>query len=229
MKIGILETGRPPEQLAPQYGDYPSMFARLLADDDFEFESYAALDGELPDSPRACDGWVITGSKFGVYEGHPWIAQLEEFLRQAYAEGVPIVGICFGHQILAQALSGKVEKFTGGWDVGKTAYRIENAEGGEDELKMHAWHQDQVTELPEGARVIGSTPFCKYAALAYDNKALTIQPHPEFAEGYVRDLIESRRGILPAEITERGLSSLGGDIDSAAFARRIKDFLKAPR
>lgn len=101
MKIGILQTGRTPDEIRADHGDYDDLFKQLLDGRGFTFETYAALDGMLPASAHDADGWLITGSKFGVYEDHPWIAPLEEFLRNAYAAAVPIIGVCFGHQILA--------------------------------------------------------------------------------------------------------------------------------
>ena len=101
MQIGILQTGLAPEMLAPKMGDYPDMFARLLDGNGFTFRTYRVVEGEFPASVTDCDGWLITGSRHGVYEDHPWIAPLEQFIRDAYAAHVPMVGICFGHQIVA--------------------------------------------------------------------------------------------------------------------------------
>jgi GMP synthase (glutamine-hydrolysing) len=229
MKIGILQTGRAPEELRQKHGDYDGMFARLLAADGFEFEAYPVLEGVFPAGPDACDAWVITGSRHGVYEDHPWIPPLEYLLREAYAKDIPIVGICFGHQILAQALGGKVEKFAGGWDVGLTTYEVTNEVGDAETLRLNAWHQDQVVRPPNDARVIGSTDFCKYAALAYGKKALTIQPHPEFNAGYMRDLIEARRDVLPGDVAERGLASVSPETDSTRFAEWVIGFLRSAR
>ncbi len=94
------------------------------------------MDGIFPAGVKAADGWLVTGSKFGVYESHDWIGLLEEFLREAYAGNVPIVGICFGHQILAQALGGKAEKFKRGWSVGVEAYSLD---GHCEEARLIAW------------------------------------------------------------------------------------------
>ncbi len=110
MQIGILQTGMAPDVLAPTMGDYPGMFARLLDGNGFSFRTYAVVKGEFPASATDCDGWLITGSRHGVYEDHPWIPPLEQLIRDAFASHVPVVGICFGHQIVAQAMGGKVEK-----------------------------------------------------------------------------------------------------------------------
>lgn len=223
MKIGVLICGRPPEDLSDRFKGYDLMFQDLLAGRGFTFASYAALDGELPASVDACDGWLITGSRFGVYEDHAWIPPLEDFLRRAFAAKIPIVGICFGHQILAQALGGKVEKFDGGWSLGVQSYDMEGL--GAD-TRIMAWHQDQVIEPPAEARVVGSSAFCKYAALAYGTQAYSVQPHPEFMADYVEALVEARRAILPAERAEAALASLDTPLSTSLIAEKIAQVFK---
>ncbi len=145
MQIGILQTGHAPDALIAQTGDYPAMFARLLDGHGLTFRTWAVVDGEFPESIHDAEGWLITGSRHGAYEDHPWIPPLEDFIRDGYAARVPLVGICFGHQIIAQALGGKVEKYPGGWSVGPTDYDF-----GDETLTLNAWHQDQVVEKPRG-------------------------------------------------------------------------------
>ena len=197
---------------------------RLLDGYGFDFASWAALDGELPPSIHSADGWLITGSKFGAYEDLPWIPPLEDFVRDAYHNDIPIVGICFGHQLLAQALGGKVVKFDGGWSVGRVEYNID---GIEEPLPLYAWHQDQVVSLPPDATVSGSTDFCKYAALTYGKKAYTVQPHPEFSQHYIEDLLDARKNVLPEPIVKAAAESIeAGDTQSAVMAERIAVFFK---
>ena len=118
MLIGILQTGDAPDAIQPASGNYPDMFERLLTGRGFDFRTWRVLDMQFPTSPRDADGWIITGSRFGVYEDHPFIPPLEAFIRAVKEAQVPMVGICFGHQIIAQALGGRVEKFSGGWAAG---------------------------------------------------------------------------------------------------------------
>lgn len=223
MKIGILQTGSAPEILHPRHGDYDELFIKLLADRGFEFSNYPVLNNVFPKDIHDADGWLITGSRFGVYEDHEWIPPLEAFIRQAYAASIPLVGICFGHQIIAQALGGKVEKFSGGWSVGAVDYKVQDQAM---PLTALAFHQDQVTEIPRGAQVLASTDFCKFAMLSYDDHALTIQPHPEFTREFLADLLEVRNGVLPPDISAAALGSLDKELSSIALADMIENFFK---
>ncbi|AML52177.1 type 1 glutamine amidotransferase [Falsihalocynthiibacter arcticus] len=225
MKIGILQTGRSPDETQEKHGDYGAFFMNYLGGRGFEFENYPVLDGVFPTSPKDADGWLITGSRFGVYEGHAWIAPLEDFLRETYALGTPIVGICFGHQILAQALGGKIEKFEGGWSVGPAKYTSERF----GDQNIIAWHKDQVVKRPDEATVVGSSAFCENAILVYGNKALTIQPHPEFTGEFLTALLQTRGKALPDDIRENAAKRAGEDLTSASFADHIEKFFKADR
>ncbi|SPH17087.1 GMP synthase [glutamine-hydrolyzing] [Defluviimonas aquaemixtae] len=225
MKIGILQTGKSPDILREELGDYPDMFARLLAGRGLEFRAYHVEGMVFPENVHDCDGWLITGSRHGTYEDHPFIAPLEEFVRAAIAAKVPLVGICFGHQIIAQALGGKVERFGGGWAIGPTSYDF----GGEI-LTVNAWHRDQVTTRPEGAEVVASNHFCENAALLYGDRAFTVQAHPEFEDAFVEGLMRTRgKGVVPDDVMAEAAKKLGPPNSSAAIADRIADFFKEHR
>ncbi|MEQ8662949.1 MAG: type 1 glutamine amidotransferase [Gammaproteobacteria bacterium] len=220
--IGILQCGHAPAALVERHGDYDTMFARLLGDEEFAFRTWAVVDGALPGDIAAADGWLITGSRHAVYEDHPWLAPLEDFLRAAYAAAVPIVGVCFGHQVLAKALGGRVEKFAGGWSVGRTVY----ARYGHPATRLLAFHQDQVVEIPADATVTGGTPFCPYAFLAYGERAISMQPHPEFSDAYVQDLVSARAEVLPAEQVAAAREQAGAPLDTVAVAEDIRAFYR---
>ena len=202
LRIGILETGRPPEDLLNRHGDYPQLVDEWVAPLGGESRSYAVLDGEFPESASDADLWVITGSRHGVYEDHDWIPPLEQFIRDVRDAGGKMFGICFGHQIIAQALGGKVEKSEKGWGTGVHSYDLADdwpeklggplAEG----LAMQVFHQDQVIDKPETAATLASSGFCEYAALWYPDFAVTVQGHPEYTSEFARDLIEARRELV---------------------------------
>ncbi len=222
MQIGILQTGHAAPAMRKAVGDYSDYFALFLRGQGLSFATFNVIDSIFPTSVNDCDGWLITGSKHGAYEDLPWIPPLEDFLRKAYSEQVPIVGICFGHQILAQALGGKVEKFGDGWSVGPTDY-----DWGGETVRLNAWHQDQVTELPDEAEVLATSDFCPYAALAYGDRALTVQAHPEYDDDAIRVLIEARgAGMGIDDKLEAAKAEMGQPDGRYRLAQEIGDFFR---
>ena len=224
MKIGILLTGHPPEPLAGD-GTYDAYFRRLLGDQAFTYASWAVVDGDFPDSIEDADGWLITGSRHGAYEDHDWIPPLEDFIRACHAARRPMIGICFGHQIIAQAMGGKVEKFDGGWSVGRVEYDLEG-----ETLAVNAWHQDQVVEKPDSAQVIGATDFCANAALLYDAIFWTLQPHPEYPSTFIEGLMDTRgKGLVPDALMQAARKDLGAPLDADRIAEKMTAFFKKER
>ena len=222
MQIGILQCGH--FATAEGFPDktYSELYSGLLAGRGLTFRTWSVVDMEFPESVHDAEGWLITGSRHGAYEDLPFIAPLEDFIRDAYANEVPMVGICFGHQIIAQALGGKVEKYEGGWSVGRTEYDF----GGET-VPLNAWHQDQVVVPPEGAETIASTDFCKFAGFLFKGRALTIQPHPEFERGEVDLLLTARApGLVPGDQISEALAQLDAPVANAKMADRIAEFFK---
>ena len=233
MRIGILETGRPPAGLE-HHGSYGLMFERLLGPD-FDTVVYPVIDDVFPEAVDVVDGWLVTGSRFGVYDDAPWIRRLEAFLRQVVAARVPLVGICFGHQVLASALGARVEKAAVGWGAGPHEYAVLEQpawlEGADERITLNAMHQDQVLSLPPGARVIATSEFCPLAALAYGDHAISFQAHPEFDNAYERALVALRRGdIIPEDVADPALAAIGDAAlapDAANAALWIRRFFTA--
>lgn len=229
MRLGILKTGAPPRRALAQFGDYPQMFRRLLGEASFDYRTFAVDEGELPSAPDACDGYLVTGSACGVYDPLPWIRELKAFLNAASGRAA-LVGVCFGHQVIAEAFGGKVIKSPKGWGLGEQAYQVVAPQPWMDSaepIRLPGSHQDQVVEPPPGAEVIAGSDFTPLGALAYPGRgAISLQLHPEFEPGYAIALIEARRGSLYTEAeAERAISSYQAPDDRARVGGWIRNFL----
>jgi GMP synthase-like glutamine amidotransferase len=209
--LGILICDHVDEELRPiAGGDLDEMFKALLlrVDPSVELRFYDAIGRELPQSAAECDGYILTGSHHSAYEDLPWIEELSGFIRSAHAEGVRMVGLCFGHQLIAQALGGRVEK-AAQWTAGVQTLELEAQpwfEGGTTALL--AMHEDVVTALPAGARIIGSGTTADIPAYLIGETVLGIQYHPEFTRNFVEALILRRVDRIGREASEAALVSL---------------------
>ncbi len=233
MKIGILETGLLRDRMKPRFDPYPVMFADFLglAHRDFEFETVSVIRGEVADSIYDCDGWLITGSRHGVYEDLDWMPPLRDFIRQLAAAGHPLIGVCFGHQIIAQALGGEVVKSDKGWGVGLHRYQVEQQtpwmQVCSQQAGIYAFRQDEVVGLPDNAQVFLSSEFCPCAGLSYGESIISVQGHPEFAQAYEVALLEAYGGsVVPEEVSERALDGIraGNQPDTELLANWFAQF-----
>lgn len=236
MKIGILTTGHVNETLVDRFGEYPPMFAEMFQriDPSLRFQDWSVVDGVFPTDVHACDAWLVTGSKFGVYDPEPWIEPLKSLLIDIRTAGLPIIGICFGHQIIAEAFGGQVTKSEKGWGAGAHEYRVLGKPSwmadAPDSFSMHAMHQDQVQSLPDDARVLAASEFCPIAMAAYGDPdmpdAITIQPHPEFERDYSEAIVEMRADMIGPDRIDTVRASFGGPIARDDFVRWALAYLQ---
>ncbi|MEZ6029784.1 MAG: type 1 glutamine amidotransferase [Hyphomonadaceae bacterium] len=234
MRVTIIETGRAPGRLSETFPRYPDMFVSLLAaaDPDLAFETVAVLDREALPDPSACDAVLITGSPFGVYDDTPWMNPLRGFIRGAFAARTPMIGVCFGHQIIADAMGGDVRKSPKGWGVGRHTYDLNDRRdwmaGVGKAVALSVSHQDQVITPPPGAVTLASSTHTEHAMLAYNEApVISIQGHPEFSDAFVSALYLARRGgsLTDAQV-DGAIASLAQPEDNALVGEWFARFLR---
>ena len=225
MKILLVETGRPPKPVLDQFGDYPQMMADFLSPNLplACFETCSVIDGDRLPKTEDFGGIVILGSPHGVYDDIAWIRPLISFIQSAAKKRVAQVGICFGHQIIAKAMGGIVEKAPNGWGIGRHTYDCVKplySNKAFEKLNLLVSHQDQVLKKPESARILARSDFTPNAVLSYPEKnILTCQAHPEFTPEFARAIIEYRRGSrFNNEVTDKAIKSIDGQINAREFA-----------
>ncbi len=231
MKVGILKTDAVKPDLAAEFGEYPDMFANVLlaVEPDLILVTYEVVDGEYPADLDEVDAYIITGSKLSVYDDVPWVRRLKGFVVQLHEAKKKLIGICFGHQMVAEALGGKTLPADSGWCVG--VHAIEPTEDAarfglsSSTIRLRSNHRDQVATLPTGGKLLASTKACPIASIGLDDHILTFQGHPEFSEGYARALLNMRRDILGEELYQTAINSLETETDNLQVARYIVDFI----
>jgi len=235
MKLTIIETGQVHAALRDQFPEYPEMFRRMVAGADgaITCETVSLVKGETLPDPATLDAVLYTGSPASVYDPEPWIAPLMDFIAAAAAARTPQVGICFGHQIMGEALGGKVVKSDKGWGVGRHTYEVVQCPDWSPSpcpptLSVAVSHQDQVVRCPPSATVIAASEFTPFAGLDYQGfPAISFQCHPEFEPDFAAALYGARRTALGKQQADAAVSSLAGGCDRRLLARWIVSFLRA--
>jgi len=231
MKVGLLGCDHVMEHLRPIAGDYDRMFASLFARyaPQIELVYFDARAGELPASLGACEAYVTTGSRFSAYDDEAWIRALKDFVRQLHEADRPFVGICFGHQVMAEALGGKVEPSPQGWGVGVHGMNVVRTENWmqpqQSSCNIQYSHRDQIVRLPEQSVVLAESDHCPVAMFRVGEKMLGIQGHPEFPADYVQALVRGRVEIIGAE--KVNATDFTTPTDDAVITDWLSNFLGA--
>ena len=212
----------------PTFSKYDSVGALVTAwlqphlPDGARLDTHAIALGDPFPEFEAYDGFILPGSEHGVYDDTPWMVPLRDYLLRLKANGKPLLGICFGHQMMAHTFGGRAAKAGLGMCAGSRCWTV-----GDQTFDAHVLHQDQVLEVPPGARVIGGSDYCPNGVIAYDFPALSMQFHPEYTREFVGDVVDLLEDIdeLDADAASMSKASLDRDVRSDLFGRQAADFL----
>jgi GMP synthase-like glutamine amidotransferase len=225
MKLNILLCDVFDDKLPEEIPDYVFMFRKLFGmfDDTVDYEIFDVRQDIYPVSLRRNELYLIPGSRAGAYDDIPWVKSLTGFIRKMYAENVKMAGICFGHQVIAQALGGKVEPAKQGWGTGLRTSAIIDPKAlkffPEGEMNLLYNHHDQVVELPPRAKCFAQSDFCRFEGFYIDDRVLTFQGHPEYTPEYNRYLLLNHSAGEPEDVKTAALASLNRKTDSLAAAK----------
>lgn len=231
MRIGILQTDNVSPNLQTIHGDYPAMFQKLF-DSVRSDLSYTVYDvrSALPQDID-CDAYVITGSKFSVYDDLPWIGALADFIAQVLAAKRKVIGVCFGHQLIAHFFGGEVAPASVGWAVGvhrsDVVAQVPGMDSGTESVSMLSSHKDQVIKLPDGAQIYLSNEFCPIGGYTLGDQVITVQGHPEFSKGYAQDLMNTRQESIGGAVIAAAVESLSESTQDETVARWLLNFVES--
>lgn len=216
-------------------GNYQEDYNKLILEfvqkifPDEKICNYKMAFGEWPKSVNECRAWFVTGSAKGVYDTEPWISELKKLIIQLDEKKIKLIGICFGHQMIAESLGGRVEKSPHGWGVGVKTFEIVKKypwmQPEREKLSLLFSHQDQVAVLPPQAVVLASDSFCPYQIIQIGNHILTFQGHPEFSVPFAKGRLTSRKDKIAVQAYDAAMASFNEPRGSEVVVEWIRKFV----
>ena len=233
MKLGILDAVQPYFQHVDDNISDGTKFVDLLKDVGFagQMVIYNVGGGEFPPSIESCDAYLVTGSPASAFDDEAWIGQLIDFVRAAHAQQVPLVGVCFGHQLIAHALGGRVERSEAGWLLGLKEFRVHQQpawmKSAATNYQIYHINQDQVRKLPPGAVHLGSSDACEFSMFTLGSNVLCIQGHPEQPLRAMHNFIDELGEAVPEDIRASAYASFEqGEPDRLIVGDWMRGFLE---
>lgn len=230
--VGLLLCDHLDDDVAAQVGDYTDLYPDVFGPAGVDLRIYDVTAGELPEQPDECEGWIVSGSRRSTYEAESWISDLEEFVRRIVEQRHRLVGICFGHQLTAQALGGRVERAEVGWGVGVKSFEVVAPTPWMEPVSEFAIlmsHRDQVTALPEGAELVATADYCPVGAYRIEDHVFCVQGHPEFIPELSRILMGKRREVMGDDVVDAALATLEDRLDRERVVGWMAEFFRRPR
>ena len=231
MKLCILDNDILEGHLAERYTSFGELFIRLFqrVGADWQTEVFSTQLGQYPASFDAFDAVLLTGSRADSFSSEPWVVELRTRVTQLLAQRKKMVGVCFGHQLIALCLGAPVGRAPQGWGAGRMTYDWHRPDlphsAARTQIALLASHQDQVFELPPGATLVASSDFCPVASFTLGQEVFCIQPHPEFESSLSAYLLDKRRDLLGEERYQASMDSLQLEHEGEHIARLVVDFL----
>lgn len=232
MHIAVLVTNTDQSAFAARHPRDAEKFTVLLKGvrPHWQVTTFEVTENEFPAALEGFDGLLIGGSPASVNDENHWIERLSTLIRQAHAAGVPMVGVCFGHQAIAQALGGEVGPNPGPFVLGTTkttfSTRAPWMPADARQITLASAHGEQVTRLPEGAEALGESPGCPIAAYRIGTGVFATQHHPEMTPGFLAALVEEFAPHFPEEVGTRARASLTKAPEGLRFAEWIARFFE---
>ncbi|KPM36025.1 hypothetical protein AK830_g10538 [Neonectria ditissima] len=189
-RLAVLECEAPPTPVLKMYGTYGDIVKNFLTSvvetatyPNLEILKWNLLSAKSFPDLDTIDGVLLTGSQFTAFEDDAWVPGLTEFIQRAYAARKPLVGICYGHQMISRALGGTVARCPEGWELGVQRIKLSpmgTTLFGKSSLRIHQVHQDAVIQTPPGVEAIGYSAQCGIQIAYQRGRVLSFQGHPEF-------------------------------------------------
>ena len=236
MKLCILDNDTLDGELAERYTSFGSMFVRLFKDAGahWTYDIFSTQRGEYPASFDDYGAVLLTGSEADSFSDAPWVVALRRRVKQLLVQRKKMVGVCFGHQLIGLCMDAPVARAPQGWGEGRMTYDWLRSDlpycQDRKQIALLASHQDQVLELPKGAKLVASSDFCPVAAFTVGNEVFCVQAHPEFDAGFSQYLLNEQRGRMGEEKYAARSQGLQAGHEGADIARLVVAFLEnSPR
>lgn len=232
MKIGLLQCDHVMPENRAEFGDYSDFFGNLFRRHapEIVLELFDIQQDEYPEHPDRYAGFIGTGSSRSVWENIDWISRFKKFVIELYQGGNKFIGICFGHQMIAEALGGRCEKSGRGWGVGvKKVAVVQKKSWMNPELDSYRLifsHQDQISALPENSKVLGGNEHCPCSMILVGSHFLGIQAHPEFTPAYSRRLMQMRIDRIGLQAVQEAEKTLQEKTDEAVMTQWMANFFR---